>query len=70
MKPKIQVTESVIGRQLINTQNHDLWQEMIEYGVKNGLIKNQTESEENFVIGENAPTDTTKIWIDTTGGNE
>ena len=69
-KAKIQVTESVIGRQLINTQNHDLWQEIIEYGVKNGLIKNQTESEENFVIGENAPTDTTKIWIDTTGGNE
>lgn len=69
-KAKIQVTESVIGRQLINTQNHDLWQEMIEYGVKNGLIKNPTESEENFVIGENAPTDTTKIWIDTTGGNE
>ena len=69
-KTKIQVTESVIGRQLINTQNHDLWQEMIEYGVKNGLIKNQTESEENFVIGENAPNDTTKMWIDTTGGNE
>lgn len=69
-KTKIEVTESVIGRQLINTQNHDLWQEMIEYGVKNGLIKNQTESEENFVIGENAPNDTTKIWIDTTGGNE
>ncbi|MEJ7160697.1 SGNH/GDSL hydrolase family protein [Staphylococcus epidermidis] len=47
-KAKIQVTESVIGRQLINTQNHDLWQEMIEYGVKNGLIKNQTETEVNY----------------------
>ncbi|EJD91131.1 SGNH/GDSL hydrolase family protein [Staphylococcus capitis] len=47
-KTKIEVTESVIGRQLINTQNHDLWQEMIEYGVKNGLIKNQTETEVNY----------------------
>lgn len=47
-KAKIQVTESVIGKQLINTQNHDLWQEMIEYGVKNGLIKNQTETEVNY----------------------
>ena len=47
-KTKIEVTESAIGRQLINTQNHDLWQEMIEYGVKNGLIKNQTETEVNY----------------------
>lgn len=47
-KTKIEVTESVIGRQLINTQNHDLWQEMIEYGVKNGLIENQTETEVNY----------------------
>lgn len=47
-KTKIEVTESVIGKQLINTQNHDLWQEMIEYGVKNGLIKNQTETEVNY----------------------
>lgn len=47
-KTKIEVTESVIGRQLINTQNHDLWQEMIEYGVKNGLIKNQTETEVKY----------------------
>lgn len=62
-KTKIQVTESVIGRQIVNVETHNLWDEILEYGVKNGMIKQDSGSD--FVIGNQPPTDKNKIWIDT-----
>ncbi|QRF15865.1 hypothetical protein H6Y62_09015 [Staphylococcus lugdunensis] len=62
-KTKIQVTESVLGRQLVNVENNDLWKELIEYGIKNGLINQNNDS--NFVVGSEPPIDKNKIWIDT-----
>ncbi|MEN2382570.1 hypothetical protein [Staphylococcus warneri] len=62
-KTKIQVTESVIGRQIVNVETHNLWDEILEYGVKNGMFKQDSGSD--FVIGNQPPTDKNKIWIDT-----
>ncbi|MCE3022527.1 hypothetical protein [Staphylococcus pasteuri] len=62
-KTKIQVTESVIGRQIVNVETHNLWDEILEYGVKNGMIKQDGGSD--FVIGTQPPVDKNKIWIDT-----
>lgn len=62
-KTKIQVTESVIGRQIVNVETHNLWDEILEYGVKNGMIKQ--DSGPGFVISNQPPTDKNKIWIDT-----
>ncbi|HEK9308184.1 TPA: hypothetical protein SUN63_002036, partial [Streptococcus equi subsp. equi] len=44
-KTKIQVTESVIGRQIVNVETHNLWDEILEYGVKNGMIKQDSGSD-------------------------
>ena len=62
-KTKIQVTESVIGRQIVNVETHNLWDEILEYGVMNGMIKQ--DSGPDFVIDNQPPTDKNKIWIDT-----
>ena len=62
-KTKIQVTESVIGRQIVNVETHNLWDDILAYGLKNGMIKQDSGSD--FVIGNQPPTDKNKIWIDT-----
>lgn len=69
-KTKIEVTESVIGRQIVNVETHNLWDDILTYGIQNGLIKNDEKHDDTFVISDKAPTDTTKIWIDITGGKK
>lgn len=62
-KTKIQVTESVIGRQIVNVETHNLWDDILAYGIQNGMIKQDGGSD--FVVGPQPPTDKNKIWIDT-----
>ncbi|MFB2004574.1 hypothetical protein ACEY6L_11145 [Staphylococcus aureus] len=67
-KTKIQVTESVIGRQIVNVETHNLWDDILAYGIQNGMIKQDGGSD--FVVGPQPPTDKNKIWIDINGGNQ
>ena len=71
-KTKIQVEESAIGMGFINVETHDLWKELTEYAIQHGYLK-QTEvkgDSSDFVVSDKAPEDTSKIWIDTNGGQE
>lgn len=64
-KAKIRIESSVLGNAITKVDNNNLWKELTEYAVKNGYLKNEETETSNFEIGNTAPTDKTKIWIDT-----
>ncbi|MDS3917525.1 hypothetical protein [Staphylococcus hominis] len=69
-KSKIKVEASVLGNAITKVDNNNLWKELTEYAVKNGYLKSEITETSNIEIGNTEPTDKTKIWIDTNGGNE
>lgn len=69
-KAKIRVETSVLGNAITKVDNNNLWKELTEYAVKNGYLKSEITETPNIEIGNTEPTDKTKIWIDTNGGNE
>lgn len=69
-KAKIRVESSVLGNAITKVDNNNLWKELTEYAVKNGYLKSEIIETSNIEIGNTEPTDKTKIWIDTNGGNK
>lgn len=69
-KSKVKVEASVLGNAITKVDNNNLWKELTEYAVKNGYLKSEITETSNIEISSTEPTDKTKIWIDTNGGNQ